>query len=91
MKTGFKRTELQARYDVTAISEDEWHSYSGEKTSEFLTRFLKSSTASSQWLLNAGAGIYEIKLNQWREVIVDLFTTPIRSKENAVLRTLAPR
>lgn len=84
MNIGFKRNELRARYDVENIHEDEWHSYSGKKTSEFLNRYLSFSTTNSKWLLNAGAGIYEIQFDKCKEVLVDLFTTPIRNKKYAV-------
>src|ERR1043166_141083 len=64
--------------------EDEWHEYTGEKTLEFLRSYLPLSTAASKWLLNAGAGVYAIRFSQCKEVLVDLFVTPIRKKPYAV-------
>jgi SAM-dependent methyltransferase len=80
----FPRKHLQKRYDVSAITDDEWHTYSARKSSEYLVKYLSHAESGSQWLLNAGSGIYELKLDGWREIAVDLFTSPIRRHPFAV-------
>jgi SAM-dependent methyltransferase len=84
MSPGFRRDELKERYDVSSIREDEWHEYSTQKTREFLQSYLVRSKPTSEWLLNAGSGIYEIRLGDWKEVSVDLFAAPIRRRDHAV-------
>ena len=81
---GFKRDELRARYDVAAIHEDDWHSHSGERSSRFVADHLSQLRVPSYWLLNAGAGVYEIRLDAWEEVSVDLFTAPIQDRHYAI-------
>jgi SAM-dependent methyltransferase len=77
---GFKRDELKPRYDVPVIVEDEWHTYSGQKTLQIVRRELSNFSAPLSWVLNAGAGIYEFGGAHWYEVSLDLFTTPIRTR-----------
>lgn len=84
MSPGFKREELSKRYDVTAISEDTWHEYSGERTAQIITRYLSELHAPSKLLLNAGAGVYELSLPDWEEVSLDLFPGPLRNRRYAV-------
>lgn len=84
MSPRFKREELKNRYDVSVINEDDWHSYSGMKTSEFVAHHLALCESSSNWLLNAGSGVYQIQTSVWKEVSVDLFTLPIRNRPYAV-------
>lgn len=84
MSPSFKRHELKQRYDVAAIDEDEWHAYCGAKTAEILDQFLSLFKAPANWLLNAGAGVYELGQLTWREVPMDLFTTPIWGRQFAV-------
>jgi SAM-dependent methyltransferase len=81
---GFKRDDLRTRYDVSAIAEDDWHSYSGKKTSEFLARRLALLGPSTNRLLNAGAGVYGNATGESSEVSVDLFATPMLGRRNAV-------
>jgi len=81
---GFKREELKARYDVKDMREDDWHTYSGQKTAALLARHLSPPMNSSRWLLNAGAGIYEVCRSPWKEVALDLFIAPILSRKYAV-------
>jgi SAM-dependent methyltransferase len=81
---GFNRDDLKSRYDVSEIKEDDWHSYSGKRTSEFLTRQLATLGPSANRLLNAGAGIYGNTTGQPNEVSVDLFPTPMKGRKNAV-------
>jgi SAM-dependent methyltransferase len=81
---GFKRDDLRNRYDVSIIKEDDWHSYAGRKTSEFLTKHLAQLEPSAKRLLNAGAGVYGNSTGQSGEVSVDLFSTPIKGRTNAV-------
>ncbi|MGQ0681864.1 methyltransferase domain-containing protein [Bradyrhizobium sp.] len=81
---GFKRDDLRSRYDVATIEEDDWHSYSGRRTSEFLTKQLSLLGPSASRLLNAGAGVYGNTTGQSSEISVDLFSTPIKGRKNAV-------
>jgi SAM-dependent methyltransferase len=80
---GFKRDDLKMRYDVPVVYEDDWHAYSGEKTAAYIANYLSSFSPPSNWLLNAGAGIYAIGVNSWKEVSLDLFTLPIRNRQYA--------
>jgi SAM-dependent methyltransferase len=88
MSPGFRRDELRSRYDISAISEDEWHEYSGYKTAEFITYYLSRTEVNSKLLLNAGAGVYEIQANSWSEISVDLFSTPLRNRQHAVCASI---
>jgi SAM-dependent methyltransferase len=80
MPPGFKRRDLRARYDVATIDEDDWHAYTGERTKQILDNQLTTYHLKSIWLLNAGAGVYEIGRRNCKEVSVDLFTAPIRDR-----------
>lgn len=84
MTPGFKRYELRNRYDVACIREDGWHAYSGERTDDILARHLPTGNSCSNWLLNAGSGVYEIGAAGWREISVDLFAAPIRERKHSV-------
>lgn len=79
MPSGFKRTELKLRYDVSTFREDDWHAYAGQRTLQYITRWLREYNSSSVWLLNAGAGVYQFGPNTWREICFDLFNAPILS------------
>lgn len=83
-RPGFKPEELSARYDVDVLDEDDWHSYSGRRTTKIVREHARLSTAKSRLLLNAGAGVHQISLPQWEEVSVDLFAKPIRSHRRTV-------
>jgi SAM-dependent methyltransferase len=85
---GFRRDDLRKRYDVSVIKEDDWHSYSGRRTSEFLTKQLALLGPSANRLLNAGAGVYGNTTGQSDEVSVDLFSTPMKGRENAVCASI---
>jgi SAM-dependent methyltransferase len=85
---GFKREELKARYDVESVQEDAWHSYSGERTSQLLSQCLSNPQFHSRLLLNAGSGIYQIGADKWDEISLDLFTTPLIAKPNAVCASI---
>lgn len=84
MVPGFRRDELRSRYDVVSFREDSWHAFTGERTARILARFLLEVNPASNWLLNAGAGVYEIGTGAWREIAVDLFVTPIRQRKHSV-------
>lgn len=88
MSPGFRRDELRSRYDISAISEDEWHEYSGDKTAKFITQYLYRTAAKSKLLLNAGAGVYEIRATSWREISVDLFSTPLHNRQHALCASI---
>jgi SAM-dependent methyltransferase len=77
---GFRRHELKARYDVENLDEDAWHSYTGSLTEQLVCAQLDVPLQGSPWLLNAGAGVYSIGVGSWKEVYVDLFESPIRSR-----------
>lgn len=83
MPPGFKRDELKARYNVEAMYEDDWHAFCGAQTMKFLSH-LNLSRASSDWLLNAGSGVYETHMETWREIPLDLFVAPIRGRRRAL-------
>jgi SAM-dependent methyltransferase len=84
VRPGFKREELRARYDVPSLDEDRWHAYSGEKTAGIIEHYLRGSAPPSLWLLNAGCGVYELALDAWKEVSVDLFTRPIGGRLRSI-------
>jgi SAM-dependent methyltransferase len=84
MRPGFQPFELAQRYNVERFSEDEWHSYSGERTARLLNEQLGSKQGVPQLLLNAGAGVYQLGLSRWTEIAVDLFDAPIRGRPHAV-------
>jgi SAM-dependent methyltransferase len=76
----FTRKYLSTRYDVSIIREDDWHTYSAERTADSLRIHLAEVNTPSYWLLNAGAGVYEVKLAKWRELFLDLFAAPIQNR-----------
>jgi SAM-dependent methyltransferase len=84
MPPGFKPQELAARYNVEKFSEDDWHSYSGERTAKLISQNIRPIPDLPPLLLNAGAGVYELGIPGWQEIAVDLFEAPIRSRQNAV-------
>jgi SAM-dependent methyltransferase len=83
-RPGFTTDELKARYDVESITEDEWHSYSGHRTASIVARYLPSSKAQSKLLLNAGSGVYQVRILPWEEISVDLFSRPMQSHSRTV-------
>jgi len=85
---GFKRCELEARYNVPTIAEDEWHAYTGDQTQNILAGQLATRQHRQAWVLNAGAGVYNLRLGGPREVSVDLFRAPIRCHALAVCATV---
>ncbi len=84
MRPGFKRHELRDRYDVVEMDEDDWHEYCGHKSAEIVRSQLSIQPRLTNWLLNAGAGVYELGVGRWQEVSVDLFTSPIRNRRYSV-------
>jgi SAM-dependent methyltransferase len=84
VRPGFRRDQLRARYDVQHISEDLWHAYSGERTSQIVREYLRGDPHASCWLLNAGAGIYRLASSDWQEVPLDLFAAPLVGRPWAV-------
>lgn len=84
MATGFPRRDLRHRYDVTWIEEDAWHTHSGETTSRLVARVLDTPNSASEYLLNAGAGVYRLAHHAWREIELDLFDAPLRRRPMAV-------
>lgn len=84
MSPGFKREQLSARYDVASIDEDAWHSYSGDRTEEFISHTLSTWERPSKFLLNAGCGVYRLSEPNWREISLDLFPTPLRMRSHAI-------
>jgi SAM-dependent methyltransferase len=81
---GFKRNQLRQRYDVSDFREDEWHSYSGEQTWGFIKNHLSHTAIDSKRLLNAGSGVYEMKLSGWTEISLDIFSNPLRNRSCAI-------
>jgi SAM-dependent methyltransferase len=84
VRPGFRREELIARYDVAAIHEDDWHTHSGNRTAKLVAAYLSLSHPTSNLLLNAGAGVYEIRSDTWREIALDLFAAPLGNRQSAV-------
>jgi SAM-dependent methyltransferase len=84
MPAGFKPHELAHRYDVESFREDAWHTYFGNKSAKMVTDQLASCESNSRFLLNAGSGVYQIGVNGWTEIAVDLFNAPIRGRQNAI-------
>lgn len=87
-KRGRRRSELSARYGTPIVGEDSWHSYSGAQTAKIISCYLKPGDAKRAWLLNAGAGIYQVAPQQWLEISLDLFDAPIRGREYAVCASI---
>lgn len=83
-RPGFSRDELKARYDIESITEDEWHSHCAQESREILREFLSVSKAPTKLLLNAGAGVHELKISGWLETSVDLFEAPLRTHQKAI-------
>jgi SAM-dependent methyltransferase len=84
MRPGFQPRELAPRYNVERFSEDAWHTYSGEKTATLLSQHLAPQDGVPRRLLNAGAGVYELNLPGWTEILVDLFDAPIRGRPHSI-------
>ena len=84
MPAGFKRHELRHRYDVVRMEEDSWHTYTGEKTAQIVCRTLAACRVPPKLLLNAGAGVYAVGRQPWKEISIDLFVTPIQPRRNGV-------
>ena len=87
-RPGFSPDELKARYDVESITEDEWHSHSGQRTSQILGEYLSLSKARSRLLLNAGAGVHRLQMAPWEEIAVDLFEAPLHSHQKATCASI---
>ena len=84
MPPGFKPNELVTRYNVESFHEDAWHTYCGNKSSKIVVGQLALCESKSRLLLNAGSGVYQIGVDGWSEMAVDLFDAPIRGRQNAV-------
>ena len=86
---GFDRSEIKGRYDIAAIDEDEWHSFEDRERRVFVTQALSSQSSASRWLLNAGAGVHDLKLKSWDVIPVDLFPTPLGRRRFSVCCSIA--
>ncbi len=85
MAGGFRRRDLESRYDVVSIQEDAWHSYSGRRSAELIRQCIGSDrTGSLRNLLNAGSGVYGLSLTGWRETALDLFVSPLLNRSDVV-------
>ncbi len=84
LRPGFRREELRSRYAVSSFIEDDWHTYCGEQTAKIVSDHLKTPHSNSRWLLNAGSGIYELPLESWSVVSIDLFFEPIRNRQLSI-------
>jgi SAM-dependent methyltransferase len=80
MPAGFKRAALEGRYNVASMREDEWHTYSGSRTQKVIEHEFADKTLEPPWLLNAGAGVYDLGIGTFDEISLDLFTSPIRGR-----------
>jgi SAM-dependent methyltransferase len=81
---GFEREELKARYDVSAIQEDQWHLFGDNERVRLVQTYLPAPARAPRRLLNAGSGIYAIHVEPWTEISLDLFLRPIVTREFAV-------
>ena len=66
------------------VREDAWHAYSGHKTATFVADNLPLTAFLSGLLLNAGAGIYDLRVGNWKEIPIDIFDAPIMGRARAV-------
>jgi len=80
----FSRHDLERRYNVHSMREDEWHAHSGRVTACLVRGHLETARSPSILLLNAGAGVYEFPHQRWHEIALDLFIKPIKARRNAV-------
>jgi SAM-dependent methyltransferase len=88
VRPGFDRKDLKPRYDVSAISEDDWHAHSGLRTARLLAGQLARFEIYPRRLLNAGAGCYQLRLEGWSEISLDLFAAPISRLPNPVCASI---
>lgn len=88
MRPGFPRSKLEARYNVSNLIEDEWHSYSGEETRKLLGAQLAMYDRNNKWALNAGSGVYTLGISAGKEVCVDLFPRPIRPHDLSICASI---
>ena len=84
MPPGFKRADLQPRYDVRSIREDAWHSFSEEQTNKLLTERMSGFDISPRRFLNAGSGGQRLRPERWSEICLDLFSSPLAGRFNSV-------
>jgi Methyltransferase domain len=75
---------LESHYDVETIIDDEWRSYSRQKTAAIIADYLPLSRAPSRRLLNAGAIVHGLNIPSWDEVCVDLFVAPLRKNRSGI-------
>jgi SAM-dependent methyltransferase len=86
--SGFKREELEQRYNVRTFEEDGWHAHCGTETAKILRDYLPAPHTESALLLNAGAGVYSIGIRGWREIRLDLFLEPLQFGGPAVCASI---
>lgn len=84
-RPGFAREDLRARYDIKEVIEDDWHSHTDSVTKSVLARHLQSlDLGKEDWVLNAGAGVTNLHLQEGSELPLDLFSAPIADRKHAV-------
>ena len=83
MNYGYDRIAFQQRYDVEQITEDSWHSYSGQQTLSIVRKAL-AERGPGRLLLNAGSGVHRLDLGGWQEISVDLFEQPLKERSMSV-------
>jgi SAM-dependent methyltransferase len=88
VQPGFKRHQLKARYDVSAMIEDDWHAYTGAQTQKIIDEQVSAEMTPFRRVLNAGAGVYSLRVRSQQEVSVDLFMAPIRAHSASVCATI---
>ncbi len=88
MPPGFQRNQLKPRYDVPAIVEDSWHSYSEASTKKFVERCLSSQVIEPSRVLNAGCSSSSINVGSYNEVCLDLFHKPLVGRAGSVCGTV---
>jgi SAM-dependent methyltransferase len=85
---GLARRDIAVRYDVTDIREDAWHSYADAERIRLVKTNLADTRIAPRLILNAGAGVYSLKVSGWQEIRLDLFRSPLKGDPRSVCGTI---
>jgi SAM-dependent methyltransferase len=84
-KIGFRPEDIAERYDVSEVTEDSWHKYSTNKTYASMQKWIDNRPVNpEQLVLNAGSGVYRLDWNNWTEIRLDLFPSPLEGDPSSV-------
>jgi SAM-dependent methyltransferase len=86
---GFRRQELQARYNVSAVEEDRWHSFGDVQRRHLIRRTFDHFGERHGRILNAGSGVHTLGLGDWEEIAIDFFERPLHRTSCAVCGNIA--